>query len=543
MRGSPRRKKAFIIACRPAPPPPEAVLDPRSRLQQEYARCPLPPGAAGRRELAWRVARSGRDPLDWLNLAFEEFSAYRFRPGHGALGEALKLDPQLLAAHWLRFQYPLDPAPASMAEAESYRQRWSRGLAAFEALDFRHPRVRAQIWGCVGACTAFYRHYLGDCVAEQARYGALVRRMMAALDPGERPQPPPRARRRVAFVSAYFYQQTVGRLFLPLVEALDPGRFDCHLLHLGDEDDALTARAARAGTLHRGPFSAPQWRQLIAGLQADVIVYLDLGMHPLSQALAALRLAPLQAVLWGHPVTTGMSTVDVALSPAEMEPADGERHYSERLHRLPGLGHGLDLQAGDAGPPRDPQAPLRLLCAQSVYKLMPEQDALFAAILAELPGAELHLIPHPLGEVRQWLQQRMQPTLAAGGIDPARVHLHGYRDLAGFLDLARSCDLNLDSIGWSGGMSSIDLLGLGLPTVTLEGRFMRERQTAALLRIAGLELLTTHDFGGYVERAVRLGRDPQARVAISHQLRAAVPRWNQREAVAASLAAFLAQSD
>lgn len=509
--------------------------------RQRYAGHAAPPGSPERRALAEHLARAGGNHLDWMALAFEEFSAYRFPAGHAALERVVQLAPGFLPAHWLRFQYPPDVAPASAEQASRFRARWSAGLAAFESLDYRDPRWQPQVWGCVGSCTAFYRHYLGDDVRdEQGRYGALLARMMAALDPGDPPRPLRSGRRTVLFCSPYFYQHTVARLFLPLIEALDREQFDLHCLHFGAEDDATTARARDAASFHAGPREAPDWRRLIGELQPDVIVYLDLGMHPLPQALAALRLAPVQAMLWGHPVTTGLPTIDYVLSPDAFEPAGAEQHYHERLVRLPGFGHGLDPPTPLAVTP-EPAGPLELICAQSIYKLLPQQDALFARILAALPEARLHLIPHPDAEVREWLRERMRPTLAAHAVDAdRRLVMHGYRPLDDFRQLAAGCVLNLDSIGWSGGMSSLDLLQLGLPTVTLPGATMRSRQTAALLESLGVADELVVDSGdAYVERAVALARDPARRTAASMRIRDGLPWLYGREQVAAALSQFL----
>lgn len=52
----------------------------------------------------------------------------------------------------------------------------------------------------------------------------------------------------------------------------------------------------------------------IAELELDVLVYLDIGMEPMSYFLGLARLARAQCVLPGHPVTTGISTIDYFLS-------------------------------------------------------------------------------------------------------------------------------------------------------------------------------------------------------------------------------------
>lgn len=483
-----------------------------------------PEGTDERLALAERFAAADGRAVAWMQLAFERFSAHRFGSGHEALTLALQVDPDFLPARWARFQMPDDPVPASDAAAQRFRARWWQGLSEFERLDFGDPRWRAQTWGCVGQSTAFYLHYLGDCVEEQKRYGALVHRMMAALDPGrDLHQHPRRARPRVLFVSAYLHEHTVGRLFLPLMLGLDPARLDVHALQLDPVDDALSARLAPRLTVHRGPRAAPEWRRLIAHLQPDAIVYSDIGMHPLTQGLAALRLAPRQYVLWGHPITTGLPTLDGFLSSDAMEPNDAAAHYTEPLIRLPGLGHGLEPGATptatvDLGRNRDG---IELFCAQSVYKLLPSHDALFAQVLARLPSARLHLIPHQDAHVRNWLRERMRPAFAAAGVDiDRRLVLHPMQPLPRFLGLAASCDLALDSQVWSGGMSSLDLLGAGLPVVALPGATMRSRQSAALLQRLGAAELIARDEEDYVERVVALATDTPRRTQLRARLQA-----------------------
>ncbi|MBX3725751.1 MAG: hypothetical protein KF823_07515 [Xanthomonadales bacterium] len=510
-------------------------------LQQAYVRAcgQRPAGDPVRMQAAEAVAMAGGDAVAWLNLAFEHFAGWRFGHGHAALAESLRRDPGLLAARWLHFQFPEAPSPADEDDAERFRQRWEAGVAAFEAMDFRQPALRAQVFGCIGSAPAFYRHYVDDAVAAAKRYGRLVHRMMAALDPGEPARAMRSGRRRILFVSPNLFQHTVARLFLPLIEDLDAARFDVHLAHLGAESDAMTARARAAGTFHAGPRAGPQWRQLFAELAPDVIVYLDIGMHPLPQVLAALRLAPVQCVLWGHPVTTGLPTIDWFISADALEPADAQDHYSERLLRLPGLGNGLEPPAAAAAPP----APgTNLLCAQSVFKLMPAQDALFARVLAALPAARLHLIPHFDAGVRAGLLDRLRSCLAGHGIDAdRRVVMHGYQPLDGFLALADGCAVNLDSIGWSGGMSGMDLLRRGLPTVTLPGRTLRSRQTAVLLERMGVAELIARDEADWCAKAIALAGDPGRRQDLSGQLRQAAPAaLDDRAASAAALAEFLA---
>jgi len=45
--------------------------------------------------------------------------------------------------------------------------------------------------------------------------------------------------------------------------------------------------------------------------------------------IAGLRLAPVQCTAWGHPVTSGLPTIDYYLSSQLMEPENAQAHYSE----------------------------------------------------------------------------------------------------------------------------------------------------------------------------------------------------------------------
>ena len=51
-------------------------------------------------------------------------------------------------------------------------------------------------------------------------------------------------------------------------------------------------------------------QQQIAKEDLDIIFYPDIGMSSTTYFLAFSRLAPVQIVSWGHPETTGVSTID-----------------------------------------------------------------------------------------------------------------------------------------------------------------------------------------------------------------------------------------
>ena len=120
-------------------------------------------------------------------------------------------------------------------------------------------------------------------------------------------------------------------------------------------------------------------------------------MDAVSHFLAFARLAPLQCVTWGHPVTSGISTIDYFISSRDLEPEDGAQHYSEKLALLtapPTYLHPFTFTPAensrtDFGLEADDHA---YVCAQSLFKFHPEFDALLGRILEQDPRGKLVLV-------------------------------------------------------------------------------------------------------------------------------------------------------
>ena len=67
----------------------------------------------------------------------------------------------------------------------------------------------------------------------------------------------------------------------------------------------------------------------------------------------------------------------------------------------------------------------------------------------------------------------------------------------------------LDSIGWSGGNTTLEALAYDLPVVTMPTDMMRGRHSAAILRHIGLGDRITESVDGYVRLAIDLADPPK----------------------------------
>ena len=100
----------------------------------------------------------------------------------------------------------------------------------------------------------------------------------------------------------------------------------------------LQQRAVRFVVFKPGPGWLERAKRTILRLDLDVLLYLDLTMSSFAHRLAMSRLAPVQAVSHGHPVTSGIprGTMDYYISWAAAELPTAQEHYTEELMLLPG---------------------------------------------------------------------------------------------------------------------------------------------------------------------------------------------------------------
>jgi CRISPR-associated protein Csy1 len=347
------------------------------------------------------------------------------------------------------------------------------------------------------------------------------------------PLTPPRAARatasdprlRVGFASKHLRDCTVGNYFKHFVTDLRDDRISVFVYACGERDAFAREVAASVDRLthfddNDGALSA--MASAIATDALDVLIYPEIGMEPVIEKLAAMRLAPLQCVLWGHPVTTGLATMDVFFSAAALEPDHAQSHYREGLHLLPGLGTCYPSPPAPSALTRRelglPEAAPLVVCAQSPFKWNPGFTRAAAEILRQFTDAKLVVFDSPLASRSRVFDDYLQHFFASAGIDVnARVVRLPQRSRADFLAVLAACDLALDTFGFSGGNTSLDALSVGLPVVTLPGDFMRGRQTMAMLRALRsppCETLIAKDEADYVATAVRLLRAPELRAEL-----------------------------
>jgi hypothetical protein len=90
----------------------------------------------------------------------------------------------------------------------------------------------------------------------------------------------------------------------------------------------------------------------LAGQQLDVLIFTDVGMEISTYIWGFARMAPVQAVFWGHPVTTGLPNMDYFITSDLFEPPDAQDRFTEQLVRLDALSYYFFRPDAEAQPTR-----------------------------------------------------------------------------------------------------------------------------------------------------------------------------------------------
>jgi protein O-GlcNAc transferase len=440
------------------------------------------------------------------------------------------------------------------AEIDAARSAYARALdEMIAALDLDAPGIAADVAAAVGLQQPFFLPYQArNDVDLQRRYGTFVTAAMARTYPAwsqklANPPREPDGRLRIGFVTGYFRQHSIWKLFRGWIENLDRTRFVVTGYMTSASDDAQT-REARAvcDVFVEG---MPGFDALAARIFADrqhALIYPEIGMDPISHKLAALRLAPVQCTSWGHPETSGLPTIDWFLTSDLMEPPGEAARYTERVLRLPGLSidyvpPAVEPAHIDASKYGLREGAMRFLCCQSIFKYLPQDDELLARVAAVVPDSQFVFLGHPTApQLTQRFQARLTKAFSASGASPERqIAVLPSLDLAHYAGLNRVCDLFLDSLRWSGGNTALEAIAQGLPVLTWPGDLMRGRHSAAILTMAGLDEGIAASPDAYVAKAIAFAND---RVALAAYAARTVERrallWRDTRATA-SLGEFL----
>jgi predicted O-linked N-acetylglucosamine transferase (SPINDLY family) len=316
---------------------------------------------------------------------------------------------------------------------------------------------------------------------------------------------------KVGFISAYFWQHSVGTVTNGIIANLPRDSLSITMFFAQTKWDESSAFAERhADKAIKVPLNLAAAREVIAEEELDILVYTDIGMDPFTYFLAFSRLAPVQCTMHGHPVTTGIPTIDYFISSEFLEIDDSDEQYSETLVRLKGLPYYYSRPSLPAVPKNKadlglPETGTLYVCPMMLFKIHPSFDEAVAAILRRDPSAKFILFQDKrtlaLHEALLARYRKTMPDVTD------RIIFLPFASKEDFLSILMQCDVALDNFGLSGGTTVLQILATGLPIVTKPSQTSRGRWTYTFYKTMDLMDCVASSLDEYVDLAVRLGTD------------------------------------
>ena len=403
-----------------------------------------------------------------------------------------------------------------------------RQLCDWRDLDALSERARAR----VGAGSADIAPF--GFLAEPAGADEQYRCARNFAERLERSSAPLRARRafthaamaagaplRVGFVANGFGNHPTTLLIVAFIEALRGEGVEIHLFSTAPDDGSALLqrlRAAAHGWHDAAQSSAEQLADAIHATAVELLIDLDGYCSGARPATFALRPAPLQVNWLAYPGTLGAPWIDYVIADRIVLPDTLATQFSEQVAWLPRC-----FQPSDPGrivPPAPSRAACGLpaqgvvyACFNNSYKINPASFGRMLAVLREVPGSVLWLLSGP-----DRADQRLRAEAHARGIDAQRLVFAPKVAHADYLARYALVDLFLDCAPYGAHTTASDAIWAGCPVLTVAGPTFAARVAASINHHLGLPQLNVADDARFIETAVRLGQDADARATLRREV-------------------------
>ena len=411
-------------------------------------------------------------------------------------------------------------------EIQFYKERFVRELdKLIQQTSLQTPESKINAFLGLRSFTNFYLAYQAHNVVEsQSKYANLVHQVMAANYPQwvqPRSMPPllENGKIKVGYISSYLHSYS-GTLWLTgWLRYCDTKKFEIYCYYTGNDPDPITEQFRQYSTEFRHiPHNLEAVCQQIIDDKLHILVFPEIGMDAPTIQIAALRLAPIQCSAWGHPVTSGLPTIDYFISSELMEPENAQLHYSETLIQLPNIG--VSYPKPIVGQLTQCRSDFNLredaviyLCCQAPFKYLPQYDFILAEIARHVPQAQFVF---PRGEL---LRKRLKRAFAAVNLDSEDYCLFlTISTRQDYIAINFLSDVFLDTFTWSGGNTSLEAIACNLPIVTCPREFMRGLHAYSFLKMLGVTDTIAKNEVEYIEIAVKLGTDSEWRRDIAERM-------------------------
>lgn len=301
-------------------------------------------------------------------------------------------------------------------------------------------------------------------------------------------QPDPERKLRIGYVSADFRATSAAICFAPLILECDLEQFEIVCYSNSKQEDGLTDTLREAAHAYRvvADMNDGALAEQVVADGIDILV--DLSGHMKGNRLGAFayKSAPLQMTGWGYANGSGMPEMDALFVDRVYLPPDDARHFAERPAYVSSVipYRPFDVPPAVAELPAAARGYVTFGCFSRSSKITDYAIALWAKVLKALPTSRLVIKTSQRADGNLFEELKAKFTLL--DVAPEHIHFLPNTPWQAHMGAFAEVDILLDPYPHGGGISLVDGLMMGVPTITLAGATAPARLGAGLLTAVGL---------------------------------------------------------
>jgi predicted O-linked N-acetylglucosamine transferase (SPINDLY family) len=328
---------------------------------------------------------------------------------------------------------------------------------------------------------------------------------------------------RIGYVSPDFRVHSIAYFILSVLKNHDRNHFKIFIYSNVARADHVTENIRQFCHVYRNirGMSTMSAGQLIYEDKIDILIDLAGHTHANRLDIFAMKPAPIQMTYLGYPGTTGLTTIDYRITDTIADSIDDTDHYTEKLIQIPAPF--VCYQPPDNAPdvsdlPMNKNGYITFGSFNYLGKINKYVIQLWAKLLNQIPDARLVLKSRPFHD--SLVCKRFQDMFASKGISEERLDLRGSNPgLNMHLSNYHDIDIGLDPFPYNGTTTTCEALWMGVPVLTITGKYHSERVGTALMQSIGLKDWIAANDVQFLKKAYLLARQPNLLSKLRQQLR------------------------
>ena len=327
---------------------------------------------------------------------------------------------------------------------------------------------------------------------------------------------------RIGFVSGDFREHPVGFFLLDTLKQLKNNDLELIAYSNSKIEDSLSIKLKSHFTI---------WHEIVSQSNMNVInkirkdgihVLVDLSGHSEKNRLPIFinKPAPVQVSWVGYPGSTGIPEIDYLIGDPFVTPENMNGHFTEKIFRLPNIwvcftAPDFDVQISDL--PVIKNGYVTFGSFNHLSKINDEVISLWSKILKSIPKSKIFLKTKQLNNSH--LKEKIISKFKENGINLNSIILEEGTSRSKLLNSYNKVDIALDPFPYSGGVTSLEAIWMGVPVLTKKGFKFASRTTESIIRNSGMPDWVANDENEYVKKAIKFSTNLELLTEINKSLR------------------------